>query len=269
MDLGLSNQVAVVIGGASGIGLATARTFAAEGAPVAILDRNPAVAEIAADIGAKKGVATYGGLLDVTDYRAVCQAVDDVEAALGPVVHVANTAAIGSGKGGFPFWNLQPQDWRSVLEVNILGTVNVAHAFSPGLVKRRQGTFLFLGSIAGQIGSQTDPPYSASKAALINFTQCAAKDLAPFNVRVNILNPGMVSTPLQQRVYAGQVAHLPEAERPGYDEWAAEKIGRLVPLNRWQTPEDIANMIVFLASTRSSNVTGQSVNVDGGWVMHW
>jgi NAD(P)-dependent dehydrogenase (short-subunit alcohol dehydrogenase family) len=192
-----------------------------------------------------------------------------VDAALGPVVHVANTSAIGSGKGGFPFWNLQPQDWRSVLEVNILGTVNIAHAFSPGLVERRQGTFLFLGSIAGQIGSQTDPPYSASKAALINFTQCAAKDLAPYNVRVNILNPGMVSTPLQERVYAGQVAHLSETERPSYDEWAAEKIGRLVPLNRWQTPEDIANMIVFLASEQARNVTGQSVNVDGGWVMHW
>jgi NAD(P)-dependent dehydrogenase (short-subunit alcohol dehydrogenase family) len=269
MNLKLTNQVAVVIGGASGIGLATARTFAAEGAPVAILDRNPAVAEIAAEIGAQAGVATYGGVLNVTDYGAVCQAVADVEAALGPVVHVANTAAIGSGKGGFPFWNLQPEDWRSVLEVNILGAVNIAHAFSPRMVERRLGTFLFLGSIAGQIGSQTDPPYSASKAAILNFVQCMAKDLAPHNVRANVLNPGMVSTPLQERIYAGQVAHLPADQRPSYEEWAAEKIGRLVPLNRWQMPEDIADMIVFLASERANNVTGQSVNVDGGWVMHW
>jgi 2-hydroxycyclohexanecarboxyl-CoA dehydrogenase len=269
MDLGLTGQVAVVVGGASGIGLATARAFAAEGAPVAILDRNPAVAEIAAEIGAETGVATYGALLDVTDYAAVRQAAADIEAALGPVVHVANTAAIDSGKGGFPFWNLQPDDWRRVLDVNILGVVNTAHAFAPGMVERRQGTFLFLGSVAGQIGSQTDPPYSASKAALLNFTQCAARDLAPHNVRANILNPGMVSTPLQERVYAGQVAQLPEEKRPSYHEWAAEKIKRLVPLNRWQTPEDMANMIVFLASERAGNVTGQSVNVDGGWVMHW
>lgn len=269
MDLKLTNQVAVVIGGASGIGLATAQTFAAEGALVAILDRNASVAEIAAEIGAQTGVATYGGVLDVTDFEAVRRSVDDVERALGPAVHVANTAAIGSGKGGFPFWNLQPDDWRAVLEVNVLGTVNIAHAFSPGMVERRQGSFLFLGSVAGQIGSQTDPPYSASKAAILNFVQCMAKDLAPHNVRANVLNPGMVSTPLQHRVYAGQVAHLPEAERPSYDEWAAEKIGRLVPLNRWQTPEDIANMIVFLASERANNITGQSVNVDGGWVMHW
>jgi 2-hydroxycyclohexanecarboxyl-CoA dehydrogenase len=269
MDLGLTGQVAVVVGGASGIGLATARAFALEGAPVAILDRNPAVAEIAAEIGAETGVATYGAFLDVTDYAAVRQAAADIEAALGPVVHVANTAAIDSGKGGFPFWNLQPDDWRRVLDVNILGVVNTAHAFAPGMVERRQGTFLFLGSVAGQIGSQTDPPYSASKGALLNFTQCAAKDLAPHNVRANILNPGMVSTPLQERVYAGQIAHLPEEKRPSYDEWAAEKIKRLVPLNRWQTPEDMANMIVFLASERAGNVTGQSVNVDGGWVMHW
>jgi NAD(P)-dependent dehydrogenase (short-subunit alcohol dehydrogenase family) len=96
-----------------------------------------------------------------------------------------------------------------------------------------------------------------------------AKDLAPHNVRANVLNPGMVSTPLQERIYAGQVAHLPADQRPSYEEWAAEKIGRLVPLNRWQMPEDIADMIVFLASERANNVTGQSVNVDGGWVMHW
>ncbi|MBX2999409.1 MAG: SDR family oxidoreductase [Caldilineaceae bacterium] len=269
MDLNLTNQVAVVIGGASGIGLATAQAFAAEGAVVAILDRNPAAAEIAAEIGRETSVATYGGILDATDFEAVRRAVDDIEAALGPVVHVANTAAIGSGKGGFPFWNLQPEDWRAVLGVNILGAVNIAHAFSPGMVERRQGSFLFLGSVAGQIGSQTDPPYSASKAAILNFVQCMAKDLAPHNVRANVLNPGMVSTPLQARVYAGQVAHLPVDQRPSYEEWAAEKIGRLVPLNRWQTPEDIANMIIFLASDRARNVTGQSINVDGGWVMHW
>ncbi|MEZ4637964.1 MAG: SDR family oxidoreductase [Caldilineaceae bacterium] len=94
------------------------------------------------------------------------------------------------------------------------------------------------------------------------------QDLAAYNIRVNILNPGMVNTPLQERVYAGQVAHLVPDKRPSYQEWASEKIGRLIPLNRWQEPEDIADMIVFLAS-RANSVTGQSVNVDGGWVMHW
>ncbi len=269
MNLHLSGQVAVIIGGASGIGLAIAEAFAAEGAPVAILDRAANVAEIAAQIGAEHGVPTHARALNIADYDDVVAAAAEIEEQLGPVTHVVNTAAIGSGKGGFPFWKLAPADWQSVLQVNIMGVVNTAHAFAPAMCERRAGTFLFLGSVAGQIGSQTDPPYSASKAALLNFTQCAAKDLAVYNVRANILNPGMVSTPLQHRVYAGQVAHLPEAERPSYDEWAAEKIGRLVPLNRWQEPEELANMAVFLASDRAKSVTGQSVNVDGGWVMHW
>lgn len=269
MELQLSGQVAVVIGGASGIGLAIARGFAAEGAPVAIVDRAADGDQIAQQIAAEFGVAARAWPVDVTSFSQLQAAAAEIEASLGPVVHVVNTAAIDSGKGGFPFWKLTPDDWQAVLQVNIMGVVNTAHSFAPAMCERRAGTFLFLGSVAGQIGSQTDPPYSASKAALINFTQCAAKDLAPFNVRANILNPGMVSTPLQHRVYAGQVAHLPETQRPSYDEWAAEKIGRLVPLNRWQEPEEIANMAVFLASDRAKSITGQSVNVDGGWVMHW
>ena len=82
-----------------------------------------------------------------------------------------------------------------------MGMVHVAHAMAPGMIARKAGTMVFVGSIAGQIGSQTDPPYSASKAANINFAQCLAKDLAPHNVRVNVVNPGMVQTPLNRRVW--------------------------------------------------------------------
>jgi NAD(P)-dependent dehydrogenase (short-subunit alcohol dehydrogenase family) len=123
--------------------------------------------------------------------------------------------------------------------------------------------------VAGQIGSQTDPPYSASKAGLINFAQCAAKDLAPFGVRVNALNPGMVQTRLNRAVWQAWADRQPPEKKQPYDEWAAEKIAKLVPLNRWQTPEDVAAMAVFLASDRAANVTGQAVNVDGGYVTHW
>ena len=128
---------------------------------------------------------------------------------------------------------------------------------------------LFLASVAGQIGSQTDPPYSASKAALINFAQCAAKDLAPFGVRVNALCPGMVKTALNRSVWEAWARQQPEAERRSYEEWADEKITRTVPLGRWQEPEDMAAMAVFLASRGRRNVTGQTINVDGGFVMHW
>ena len=111
---------------------------------------------------------------------------------------------------------------------------------------------LFLSSVAGQIGSQTDPPYSAAKAALINFAQCAAKDLAPSGVRVNTLCPGMVQTPLNRGVYEAWAREQPESERSTYEAWTADKIKKLVPLNRWQQPEDIAAMAVFLASSQAT-----------------
>lgn len=149
-----------------------------------------------------------------------------------------------------------------------MGAVNVAHAFAPGLAEQRSGTLLFLASVAGQNGSPTDPPYSAAKAAVLNFTKCAAKDLAPFGVRVNALCPGMVQTPLNRSVWQSWADRQPPELRQDYETWAADKISKLVPLNRWQTPEDIAAMAVFLASARAANVTGQAVNVDGGYVMH-
>ena len=154
-----------------------------------------------------------------------------------------------------------------MLAVNLTGAANVAHAFAPAMAEARSGTLLFLASVAGQIGSQTDPPYSASKAGLINFAQCAAKDLAPFGVRVNCLCPGMVKTSPNRSVWQAWSDRQPPEARQDYEAWAAAKIEKLVPLNRWQTPEDVAAMAVFLASDRAANVTGQTINVDGGYVM--
>jgi NAD(P)-dependent dehydrogenase (short-subunit alcohol dehydrogenase family) len=261
MNLDLDDSVAVVIGGASGIGRAIAAAFQAEGAKVAILDR---VAPPPGSEGAGDG-ATF--LVDVCDYPAVKSAAADVRFLFGRVDHVVLAAAVGSGKFGFPFWNLEPADWEHVVRVNLIGAANVAHAFAPGLAAQRRGTLLFLASVAGQIGSQTDPPYSAAKAGVINFTQCAAKDLAPYGVRVNCLCPGMVQTPLNRAVWQAWADRQPPDQKQDYETWAAEKIARLVPLNRWQTPEDIAAMAVFLASDRAANITGQTINVDGGYVM--
>ena len=137
------------------------------------------------------------------------------------------------------------------------------------LVEAKAGSMLFISSVAGQIGSQTDPPYSAAKAGLINFAQCAAKDLAPTTCGSNTLCPGMVKTPLNRSVWEAWNNRQPEAERMTYDDWAADKIKKLVPLDRWQEPEDIAAMAVFLASKQGQNITGQTINVDGGYVMHW
>ena len=141
---------------------------------------------------------------------------------MGAVDHVVHAAAIGSGKFGFPFTNLRPADWPRVLEVNVMGMVNVAHVLAPHLLSRAKGTFIFLASIAGQIGSQTDPPYSASKAANINFAQCLAKDLAPHNVRVNCIAPGMVQTPLNRSTWQAWQDKNPQENRLSYEEWGRQ-----------------------------------------------
>lgn len=266
MDLQLAGDVAVVVGGARGLGHAIAGAFLDEGARVAIVDRDPDATAIA---GRFEVPGAIGLVADVTDFRAIQGVADDLSRTFGRCDHVVFAAAVGSGKFGFPFWKLDPSDWDRVLRVNLNGAANVAHAFAPGLAEAGAGTLLFIASVAGQIGSQTDPPYSASKAGLINFAQCAAKDLAPFGVRVNSLCPGMVKTALNRSVYEAWAARQPEGAAPPYETWAGEKVRTLIPLGRWQTPEDVAAMAVFLASRRAGNVTGQTINVDGGYVMHW
>jgi len=262
MNLELGGQRVVVVGGARGLGHAIATAFAAEDAHVVLLDVSPETLAAADKLGGK------GYVVDVTDYASVKATAEAISAAGHRVDHVVFAAGIGSGQFGFPFWKVDPGAWAHVLNVNLIGAVNVAHGFAPAMAESRRGTLLFLASVAGQIGSQTDPPYSASKAGLINFTQCAAKDLAPYNVRVNALNPGMVKTPLNRAVWQAWADGQPREKRMEYDDWAAEKIAKLVPMNRWQTPEDVAAMAVFLASARAANITGQTINVDGGYVMH-
>src|SRR5688572_16080298 len=269
MDLHLEGHVAVVIGGASGIGLAIAKEFAREGCRVGIIDIARETARLAGDVASAGKTTSLGIVADVTDYAAVQAAARRCEETLDRVRHVVYAAGCGSGKFGFPFWNLQPGDWDRVLRVNLLGAVHTAHAFAPSLVEQNRGTMLFISSVAGQIGSQTDPPYSSAKAGLINFAQVAAKDFAPHNVRVNTICPGMVQTPLNKAVWQAWNDRQPDESKQTYDQWAGAKVKQMCPLGRWQTPEDIAALAVCLASDRAANITGQTMNVDGGWVMHW
>ena len=269
MDLELGGNVAVVVGGARGLGLAIARAFLVEGANVAIVNREPEAEAVAVSLTKAGGPRCAAFVADVTDFEAIRSVAEGVRSTFGRADHVVFAAAVGSGKFGFPFWKLDPADWDRVLRVNLVGAAKVAHAFAPGMAEAKTGSILFIASVAGQIGSQTDPPYSASKAGLINFAQCAAKDLAPSGVRVNSLCPGMVKTALNRAVYQSWADRQAEGVLPTYDEWASEKVRALVPLGRWQTAEDIASMAVFLASPRAGNVTGQTINVNGGYVMHW
>lgn len=251
MQLNLTGQRVAVLGSSNGIGRAIAEGFVAEGCVVRGFDR-----------AAQEAIDTTVG--DVTSYTEVKTFADGFDV----VDHMIFCVGVGSGKFGFPFWNLEPSDWGRVLEINLIGAVNAAHAFAPKLISRGSGSILFLVSVAGQVGSQTDPPYSAAKAGLINFTQCAAKDLAPHGIRVNALSPGMVQTGLNEAVWAAGQSALPETQRQSYAAWAEEKIRKVSPLGRWQTPQEYAAMAAFLASDHARNITGQTINIDGGQVMH-
>jgi 2-hydroxycyclohexanecarboxyl-CoA dehydrogenase len=269
MDLRLRGKVAVVTGGASGIGLACATELAREGCEVGIWDVSPRAAEMAATLKIECGVLTCGLTVDVSSLVNVESVTAQTEASLGPIEIVVHAAAVSSGKFGFPFTNVSPADWRRVLDVNVMGMVHLAQTIAPQMIARRSGSMVFIASVAGQIGSQTDPPYSASKAANINFAQCLAKDLAPHGVRVNTVCPGMVQTPLNRAVWQAWNDQQTLEDRRAYEDWANEKVRNVIPLKRWQQPEDVANLVTFLASSRASEMTGQTINVDGGFVMHW
>lgn len=254
MNLNLQNKTAVIVGGAQGIGRAIADAFIAEEAQVAIIDREAEVTGFPGEVRQA----------DVADFEAMEKAAGDLAAEFGQIDHVVFSVGIGSGKTGFPFWNVAPQDWMRVLQVNLIGAVHTAQAFAPYMQQgdSKERSLLFITSVAGQVGSQTDPPYSASKAGLINFMQCVARDLASEGIRSNALAPGMVKTSLNRSVWkASQVTE-------SYQEWADEKIKRIAPLGQWQEPEEYGAMAVYLASPHAKNITGQTINIDGGQVMH-
>lgn len=269
MDLKLKGEAAIVTGGASGIGLACAQAMAREGCSVAIWDVARDVSDVANQLATEFNVTAIGLAVDVSSLDSVASAVEQSEARLGPIVHLVHAAAVPSGQFGFPFTNVEPKSWQRVLNVNVMGMVHVAQMIAPRMIARRNGTMVFVASVAGQIGSQTDPPYSASKAANINFAQCLAKDLAPHLVRVNTVNPGMVQTPLNRQVWKAWNDQQPPEKQRSYEDWAGDKVRNVVPLGRWQSADDIADMVAFLSSARAAQVTGQTINVDGGFVMHW
>lgn len=258
MKIDLTGHHVVVAGGARGIGLAITKAFLEAGAHVLILDLT--------EPKSKSFLYQWSNTLtvsiaDITDYEQLQQIAEGQT-----VDHIVCAAAIGSGIGGFPFWNLHPSDWNRVIEVSLMGTVNLLHAFVPALRTgdTQRKSITLLSSVAGQIGSQTDPPYSACKAAIINFAQCAAKDFAPDGIRVNCLSPGMVKTDLNRSVFEANREYTKQT----YEDWAKAKIEKIAPLGRWQEPEEFGAMAVYLASEYGKNMTGQTINIDGGQVMH-
>ena len=267
----------LIIGAAQGIGRAIARTFAANHYHVILADLSESVHDTTQQVRVDLPQASLEStVLDATDLQAVERLAENIAELLPEaqqnLQHVVYSAGAGSGKFGFPFWNMHPADWKHVLDVNLMGAVNIAHAFSTVLrgnsAQTVNSTMLFIASIAGQMGSQSDPPYSAAKAGLINFMQVVAKDLAPFGIRANAIAPGMIQTSLNRGVWQAWNDQQAEPDKLDYEQWGQDKLKTICPLARWQTPEEIAATALFLASTGAANITGQTINVDGGIIMH-
>jgi len=243
-------RTALITGGASGIGAATASRLAAEGATVALADTQFEKAQaLAADLG---GFAVQ---MDVTDVEAVNAGVAAAVEAIGPIDVLVNNA--GTDLFGF-FVNTTPEMWNVILGINLVGTLAVTHAVLPSMQERRSGSIVNVASEAGRTGSPGSSIYSAAKAGVIGFTKAIALEGARYNVRSNAMAPGPIETPLLNAAeeFYGEVGR--KLKQGMINATAAKRAGE---------PEEVAAGIAYLASDDASYVTGQVLNVSGGLSM--
>jgi 3-oxoacyl-[acyl-carrier protein] reductase len=246
IHIDLTSKTALITGGASGIGRACATTLAQAGARVAVVDINEA--------GAQETVETIGqGLAircDLGDPVGVAAMRDRVLAEMGGVDILVNCAGIISYKRGI---NAVPVDeWDLVLDVNLRGTYLVCRAFMEGMKERRDGKIITFSSLAARVGGiEVGIHYSASKAALIGFTRTLAKEGGPYGINVNAVAPGIILTEPVKRQIGGR--------EDAYKEQ--------IPLRRLGEPQDVANVILFLASPLSDYITGAVLDINGGIYM--
>ena len=246
----LEGRTALVTGGASGIGAATCRRLAAEGATVAVTDVN---AEGARAVAEEIGGRAYE--LDVRSTGSVRSAVEAAESDLAPLDILVNNA--GYDEFGF-FVNTEEDMWDRVLGVNLRGVIAVTHAVLPGMQDRRGGRIVNVASEAGRVGSPGSGVYSAAKAGVIGLTKAVAAESARYGVTCNAVAPGPIETPL--------LMAAPEALGELGERLVQGMVGKTV-LRRLGQPDEVAAAIVFLASDDAAYVTGQSLGVSGGLAM--
>ena len=243
-------RTAIVTGGGSGIGLAISERLAADGAAVAVLDRDGGAAEAAAAKISASGGTAMGVTADVTDRTDVDAAVDAVGAAFGAPTILVNNA----GLDGFsPFLELSLEAWNRVLEVNLTGTFQCCQAVVPGMVEAGWGRIVNISSSSAQGGQPFMTAYVSAKSAVIGFTKALALELGPKGITVNTIPPGFIDTPM-----------LRDSESKGLLGPGVDVATANTPVRRIGRPEDIAAATAFLVSEEASYVTGQVIGVNGG-----
>jgi NAD(P)-dependent dehydrogenase (short-subunit alcohol dehydrogenase family) len=261
----LKDQVAIVTGGARGIGAGIARCLTDEGARVALLDVD---GEEAASTAAKMGGETLGIGADVSEEDQAAKATEQVVGRFGRLDILVNNAGGGGPKGllgaGNPFTRVEQEGWDDQLAVNLRTTFAATKAALPHLEQQGRGSIVNIASIAGLLPTVAIPAYGAAKAGVISLTRTLALELGPKDIRVNVICPGFLWTRAWELLATGMKMTVPQFADMEPREIFLETVKRGTPLGREQTPEDIGKLAVFLCSEDAANITGQVIAVDGG-----
>jgi 2-hydroxycyclohexanecarboxyl-CoA dehydrogenase len=248
-------ETVVVTGGGGGIGGATCRRFAREGARVAVFDLNVEAAEtVAAGIRADGGQAT-AFRCDITDRQSVDAAVSAAEADLGPIDVLVNNAGWDVFK---PFTKTEPVQWDKLIAINLIGALHMHHTVLPHMAARKKGRIVNIASDAARVGSSGEAVYAACKGGLVAFSKTIAREHARHGITVNVVCPGPTDTAL----------FADYKEGAGNPEKLMEAFTRAIPLGRIGQPDDLPGAVLFFASQDAAYVTGQVLSVSGGLTMN-
>ncbi len=251
----LKDRVAVVTGGGGGIGSATCRRFAEEAAKVAVWDMDREAAASVADAITGNGGQAVAIAADITDLDAVKAGVARIADELGDIDILINNAGWDMFK---PFLQTDPEFWRKVIDINLVGPLNMHYAILPGMAERGYGRVVSISSDAGRVGSSGESVYAACKAGIMGFSKTLAREHARQGITFNVVCPGPTDTAL----FANY------SEGAGNPEKLREAMKRAIPVGRIATPEDLPGAIAFLASDDAAYITGQVISVSGGLTMN-
>lgn len=257
MKVDLDGRVALVTGGANGIGRAIVQQLAENGAAVAILDRERAAAEHAAGELTQEGRHALALQADVTDPQQLRAAVGEVVSRLGGLHILVNNAGINTRSDRVPIHQYSPEDWRRLIDVDLNGVFHASQAAIPAILESGGGRIVNISSIAGLVPLRLQSAYVAAKAGVANLTRSMALELGPLGILVNGVAPGSTLTRGTEALFYG-----PDGS---YTEKAASLLSH-IPLGRPGKPEEIASAVLFLVAPDSSYVNGHVLVVDGGWI---